>query len=129
MTARVLACLYTTDSARLTAAELTRHLGVSPASVSKAIGYLEEQDLIRRERDGRGRAERYVIDDHVWYRAILASARANALMAEAARESAGALGRATPAGARLEDMAFFLHQVGADLLTAAERWRPGSAAP
>ncbi|MFD0467350.1 MarR family transcriptional regulator [Nonomuraea thailandensis] len=49
--ARVLACLYITDSGSLTAAELVQRLQVSPASISKAVGQLEQQRLIRRERD------------------------------------------------------------------------------
>ncbi|GAA5768158.1 hypothetical protein Aros01_04666 [Streptosporangium roseum] len=74
-----------TDSGSLTSAELVRRLQVSPASISKAVGYLEAQELIRRERDPRRRAERYVIDDSVWYQAMVASARANALLADTAR--------------------------------------------
>lgn len=51
MMAKMLATLYTTDSGSLTSAELVQHLQVSPASISKAVGYLEAQELIRRERD------------------------------------------------------------------------------
>ena len=39
-----------------------QRLQVSPASVSKAIAFLEEQGLIRRERDER-RRERYFVDE------------------------------------------------------------------
>ncbi|GAA2914172.1 hypothetical protein GCM10020221_07340 [Streptomyces thioluteus] len=49
----MLGCLSITDSGSLTSADLVRRLRVSPASVSKAIAYLEGQDLVRRERDGR----------------------------------------------------------------------------
>ncbi|CAM5501653.1 hypothetical protein SVIOM342S_08760 [Streptomyces violaceorubidus] len=66
MTARVLAGLYTTDAGSLTAAELAGGLRISPASVSKAVAFLENQGLIRRERDER-RRERYVVDDVVMY--------------------------------------------------------------
>ncbi|MEU0570015.1 helix-turn-helix domain-containing protein [Nonomuraea sp. NPDC005983] len=122
MTARVLTCLYTTDSGGLTAAELVQRLRVSPASISMAVGYLEEQALIRRERDPRRRRERYVIDDDVWYRAFLASARRNVMLADAARKGAEVLGAATPAGARLEDMGRFLGYLGDDMVQTAERW-------
>src|ERR1700726_2126629 len=61
MIARVLTCLTTADSGAMTSAELVRRLGVSAASVSKAIAFLEGQHLVRRERDGR--RERYVVDD------------------------------------------------------------------
>ncbi|MFF2775960.1 MarR family transcriptional regulator [Streptomyces sp. NPDC058052] len=58
MMARVLAALFPTDSGSLTSAELVRRLRVSPASVSKAVGYLENQALITRERNLHSRAER-----------------------------------------------------------------------
>src|SRR5690349_16021155 len=66
MMARVLTCLYTSDTGSLTASELVQRLDVSPASVSKAISYLEVQGLARRERDEESRRERYVVDDDVW---------------------------------------------------------------
>ncbi|MEJ8644624.1 MarR family transcriptional regulator [Streptomyces sp. MS1.HAVA.3] len=105
MMAGVLGCLYTTDTGSLTAGELAERLRVSPATISKAVGYLEAQELIRRERDARGRRDLYVIDADVWFRAMIASARLNSVLADAAREGAGLLGAGTPAGARLEDMA------------------------
>ncbi|GAA2379175.1 helix-turn-helix domain-containing protein [Nonomuraea africana] len=123
MTARVLACLYATDTGSLTAADLVQRLRVSPASVSKAIGDLEGQALIRRERDPRRRRDRYVIDDDVWYHAWMASARMNAILADAAVQGAATFGTDTPAGARLEDMGQFLEHIGHDMTRAAEHWR------
>ncbi|MET9182459.1 MarR family transcriptional regulator [Kitasatospora aureofaciens] len=126
MVARVLSCLYVTDSGTLSAAELVQRLGVSPASVSKAVGYLEDQELIRRERDGHGRREQYAIDSDVWYRSMLASAQRNALLAEFARDGADLLGAATPAGQRLDMAASFLAEIGTDLVRAVERRRSGN---
>jgi DNA-binding CsgD family transcriptional regulator len=123
LTARVLACLYTTDAGRLTAAEIVQRLRVSPASVSTAIATLEQQELVRRERDGHGRRDCYVIDDDVWFRAWIASARMNTMLAEAAREGARILGTRTPAGARMHDTGRFFRHVGLDMIRAAERWR------
>ncbi|MBB6350020.1 MarR family transcriptional regulator [Nonomuraea muscovyensis] len=128
MTARVLTCLYTTDSGSVTAAELVQRLQVSPASISKAIGELEQQELIRRERDPRRRRDRYVIDADVWYRAWLASARQNATLADLARNGADILDPATPAGARLQDMSQFFEHVGQNMVRAAEQWRRHLAA-
>ncbi|MEC3958900.1 helix-turn-helix domain-containing protein [Nocardia sp. CDC153] len=125
MMAGVLACLYATDSGSLTSAELVARLQVSPASISKAVGYLEAQELIRRERDPAGRRDRYVIDEDVWYRAMLASAQLNNLVATAARDGADTLGPATPAGIRLRAMAQFLGDVGQDLIESAQRRRTG----
>ena len=123
MTARVLTCLYTTDSGSLTAAELVRRLQVSPASISKAIGELEQQELIRRERDPRRRRDRYIIDADVWFQAWLASARQNTALAEFARRGAEVLGASSPAGTRLRDAGRFFEHVGRDMIQAAEHWR------
>ncbi|ACZ89180.1 helix-turn-helix domain-containing protein [Streptosporangium roseum] len=106
MPARVFVCLLTSGSGGLTSAELVRRLQVSPASVSKAIGYLEEIELVRRTRDS-GRRERYVIDDNVWLRAFKADTGAHAEVAAAARHGIEIFGSGTPAGTRLGQMAQF----------------------
>ncbi|MET7451537.1 helix-turn-helix domain-containing protein [Streptomyces sp. NPDC005574] len=122
MMSRVLGCLYTTDAGSLTASELAQRLKVSPASVSKAIAFLESQDLVRRERDER-RRERYAVDDELWYQAMMASARSNAKLVETARQGVGVLGAGTPAATRLENIARFLDFVGESLTRAAEQAR------
>jgi DNA-binding transcriptional ArsR family regulator len=120
MICRVLTCLTTTDSGSMTSAELVGRLGVSAASISKAISLLEDLQLVRRERDGR--RERYIVDDDVWYRATIASGYTNAVFAEAALDGAEVLGPDTPAGARLADTGRFLKYFGEDLLRRAEYW-------
>ncbi|MEU5885161.1 helix-turn-helix domain-containing protein [Spirillospora sp. NPDC047279] len=122
MMARVLGCLYTTDSGRLTASELAQRLQVSPASISKAITSLESLELIRRERD-EGRRERYVVDDDLWYQSMIRSARDNNRLIEAARDGVGILGAGTPAATRLENIARFLDFVSEGLTRAAEQAR------
>jgi DNA-binding transcriptional ArsR family regulator len=122
MMARVLACLYTTDSGSLTASELVQRLQVSPASISKAITFLESMELVRRERD-EGRRDRYVVDDDLWYQSMIRSARDNAHFAEAARQGVGVLGPGTPAGARLENAARFLDFVAESLTRVTEQAR------
>ena len=64
MMARVLIALWLSANGRLAAAELTRELGVSPASVSAAVGYLTAQRLIRREAQGR---RDVMVDADAWY--------------------------------------------------------------
>ncbi len=122
MMARVLVCLYTTDAGSLMASELVQRLQVSPASVSKAIAYLESQGLVRRERDER-RRERYVIDDDVFYQATMASARSNAQLVETARQGILILGAGTPAAARLENIARFVDFISETIVRAAEQAR------
>ena len=120
MTASVLTCLAVTDSGSLTAAELVQRLRVSPASISKAVSFLEEQGLVRRERTAR--RERYIFDDDAWLRAWMVSARTNAMLAGAALQGADILGETTPAGARMAQMGQFLKLVGDDMIRAAEHW-------
>jgi DNA-binding transcriptional ArsR family regulator len=122
MTARVMVCLYTTDAGSLTASELVQRLQVSPASVSKAIAFLEGQGLVRRER-GEGRRERYIVDDDVWYQSMIANARAEAQLVETARQGVSILGPGTPAAVRLENIARFMDFVSESLVRAAEQAR------
>ncbi|MEV0026917.1 MarR family transcriptional regulator [Streptomyces atroolivaceus] len=122
MMSRVFACLTITDAGSLTASELVQRLQVSPASISKAIAYLESQAFIRRERDER-RRDRYVVDDDVWYQSMIASARSTAHVIETARQGVGILGPGTPAAARLENVARFLDFVSENMERAAEQAR------
>ncbi|WP_028800090.1 GbsR/MarR family transcriptional regulator [Streptomyces sp. 142MFCol3.1] len=122
MMARVMACLTLTDSGSLTAAELAAHLQVSPASISKAITFLESQGLVRRET-GEGRRERYVVDDDVWYQSMIASAHSTAQLAETSRQGVPVLGTGTPAATRLENIARFLDFVSESITRAAEQAR------
>ncbi|MGW5578491.1 helix-turn-helix domain-containing protein [Micromonospora chokoriensis] len=133
MAARVLTCLFTIDAGSLTASELAQRLQVSPASISKAITFLEGQSLVRRERDER-RRDRYVVDDELFYQATIASARANDQLVETARRGVALLGPHTPAAARLENIARFLDFISESIIRAAEQardvlhTRPGTAA-
>jgi hypothetical protein len=122
MMSRVLASLYTTDTGSLTASELTERLQVSPASISKAITFLESLDLVRRQRDER-RRERYVVDDDLWYQSMIRSARSNDQFVETARQGVDILGPGTPAATRLENAARFLDFVGESITRAAEQAR------
>jgi DNA-binding transcriptional regulator GbsR (MarR family) len=122
MAARVLTCLFTTDAGSLTASQLAQHLQVSPASISKAITFLESQSLVRRERDER-RRDRYVVDDELFYQATIASARANDQLVEIARQGVAVLGPHTLAATRLENVARFLDFISESITRAAEQAR------
>jgi DNA-binding transcriptional regulator GbsR (MarR family) len=122
MSARVLTCLFTTDAGSLTAAELARRVQVSPASISKAIAFLESQSLVRRERDDR-RRDRYIVDDELFYQATIASARANDQLVETARRGVAVLGPDTAAATRLENVARFLDFISESITRAAEQAR------
>ncbi|MFD2357525.1 GbsR/MarR family transcriptional regulator [Nonomuraea ferruginea] len=104
MEARVLACLYITDSGTLTAADLVQRLRVSPASISHAIAFLEQQGMLRRERVPGARRERYVVDDEIWLPNLLAALRMNEALAAASRRGAEILGVTTAGGRPLRDL-------------------------
>ncbi|GGX98031.1 helix-turn-helix domain-containing protein [Streptomyces anandii] len=122
MPARVLTCLFTSDAGSLTASRLAERLQVSPASISKAIAFLESQSLVRRERDER-RRDRYIVDDELFYQATIASARANDQLVETARQGVAVLGPHTPAAHRLENIARFLDFISESITRAAEQAR------
>ncbi len=107
MTARVFVCLLTADAGGLTAADLVRRLQVSPASVSKSIGYLEDMALVTRRPEPGERRERYLIDDDVWLRAWQADTGAHGEIATATRRGIEIFGADTTAGARLDRMGRF----------------------
>ncbi|MGG7569567.1 helix-turn-helix domain-containing protein [Streptomyces sirii] len=128
MAARVLVCLYITDSGALTAADLVQRLRVSPASVSHAVTFLEQQGILRRERTPGGRRERYVIDDDIWLRSTLAAVQMNDALVAASQRGAEILGAATPAGARFDSSAEFLLLMSEALQRAVEEYRQRLAA-
>jgi len=115
MAARVLARLYTADSRSLTAAELVDALRVSPASISKAIGYLEQVGMLHREPDPRRRLQHYVMAEDVWQKAWQISSSTNANWAETAAEGVELFGSDSPAGRRLSVMADFFRQLADDM--------------
>ncbi|MEO3867504.1 helix-turn-helix domain-containing protein [Nonomuraea sp. B12E4] len=123
MVARVLVCLLLTDDGRLTAAGLARRLKVSPASVSTAVGYLEDQGMTRRERDPQRRRDIYVMDDDAWYRSTVIGSRQTLGAAEATKQAAEVFGPDTPVGRRLLASGAFLERISLDTLASAERWR------
>ncbi|MEU4546881.1 GbsR/MarR family transcriptional regulator [Nonomuraea dietziae] len=123
MMARVLIGLWLSEDGRLTAAELSRGLKVSPASISMAVGYLTQQGLIRRERDPQRRRDIYVVDDDAWYHSTVISARQTLAAAEITKAAGQTLGLDTPVGRRLARGGAFLERISLDALASAERWR------
>ncbi|GIF16446.1 GbsR/MarR family transcriptional regulator [Actinoplanes teichomyceticus] len=123
MMARVLVCLYTTDCGALTAADLIQRLGISPASISHAVAFLEQQGMLRRERIPGMRRERYVIDDEIPLQSLLATLQMNETLAAASQRGAEILGSQTPAGARFDSTAELLLLVSQALQQVIQQWR------
>ncbi|HEV7625128.1 MAG TPA: helix-turn-helix domain-containing protein [Streptomyces sp.] len=122
-TARVHVDLSLSEDGRRTAAELTRRLKVSPASVSVAVNALVQQGFVRRERDPHRRRDIYVIDDDACYHSIVISSRQTLDSARAAIAAAETLGPDSPVGQRLTRAGTFLERVILDMMESADRWR------
>ncbi|MBV6701570.1 helix-turn-helix domain-containing protein [Kitasatospora aureofaciens] len=123
MTARVHVDLLLSEDGRRTAAELTRRLKVSPASVSVAVNYLVQHGYVRRERDPQRRRDVYVVDDEAWYHSIVIGSRQTLEAAQAATAAAEAFGLDGPVGQRLARGGTFLERVIQDMMESADRWR------
>jgi len=122
MPARVLVALLSTDSGRLTAAELAEFLQVSPAAVSTAVRYLEQVNMVTRERRPGSRREHYRLLDDLWYEA---GARRDQILDRweaTAREGVEVLGPDTPAGARMAEAVAYLAFTNEELPKLLARW-------
>ncbi len=107
MASRVFAGLTVAETDATTAAALVSRLGVSPASVSKAIGYLEAMQLVERRTETGHRREQYRVGDDIWTRAIRTDASGHAGVAEAAQRGLDIFEADGPAGIRLARMSQF----------------------
>lgn len=123
MPARVLVSLLLSDTGRLTAAELVRRLRVSPASISKAVAYLETIGVIRRDREPGDRRDRYIVEEGMWADAWLRALQIQLVWARSAAEGARLLGEDTAPGARLAEMAEFIELMNASLHSELDRLR------
>ena len=128
MPARVFVALLTSDSGRLTAAELADQLSASPAAMSGAVRYLLQVGLTRREGEPGSRRHYYRVPDDVWDELITIRNRAMARWTAVLREGAAILGADTPAGARIAESVRYFEFVSAELPLVMTRWRERKAA-
>jgi DNA-binding transcriptional regulator GbsR (MarR family) len=123
MHARVFAALHGTDSGRLTAAEIAEILQVSPAAVSGAVRYLAQFNLIRREREPGSRRDTYVVENDLWYEAIVKRDQVILRWQASAREGIEALGADTPAGRRMAESLTFFEFIYEELHELIAKWQ------
>ncbi len=127
MPARVFAALLTTDSGRLTAADLAVRLHVSPAAVSGAVRYLLQIGMARRESEPGSRRHYYRAPNDVWDEVIGIRDRLMARWTGVLREGVTVLGADTPAGERVAESVRFFEFVGSELPLVIQRWREQGA--
>jgi DNA-binding transcriptional regulator GbsR (MarR family) len=127
MPARVFAAVLASDSGRMTAAELTAALQVSPAAISGAMRYLVQVNLASRETAPGSRREHYRVHSEVWYEAIARKDRVLDRIETSLREGVGIVGRGTAAGARIAETLEFFEFMQRELPAMLERWRARKA--
>jgi predicted transcriptional regulator len=123
MPARVFAALMTSDSGRLTAADLAARLQVSPAAVSGAVRYLIQIGMARREAEPGSRRHYYRAPANVWDEVIGIRDHLMARWTGVLREGVDILGADTPAGARVAESVRFFEFVSSELPLVISRWR------
>ena len=119
---RMFAALLIDEDGRMTAAELAAALGVSPASVSGAVRYLDGVGMIRRERERGSRRDIFVVDDDAWHDTLMRADQIYAPMQAALRRALEELTPEDPAYRRLRlSNVFFIFTLHAPA-TINDRW-------
>lgn len=128
MPARVFAALVVTDSGRLTAAELTALLQISPAAVSGAVRYLAGLGLLLKERVPGSRREHYRMPTDIWHRVMQQQTQALRQWVTLLGEGVDLVGADTPAGQRMTEHAGYFSFLTEEIPAVLARWEAlGSA--
>lgn len=120
MPAAVLMAIMTSEAGSLTAEQLSEQLGVSAASVSGAVRYLETVSMIHRHRRPGTRRFEYELPAHSWYTASMEKNEMYVVMARMADYAAARVG--PQARERLEEMAEFYRFLQARLPLVLDEW-------
>jgi DNA-binding transcriptional regulator GbsR (MarR family) len=127
MAARVFAALLAADKDGLTAKQIGAALGVSPAAVSGAVGYLTSTGLANRVREPGARVDHYAVDSTTWAEAI-------AMETDRLRELVGWLSKGAAAAppdstarARMTETREFFEFLTIEMPKLVERWRASRA--
>jgi DNA-binding transcriptional regulator GbsR (MarR family) len=118
----VFSALLVDDDGKMTSAELSRALEVSPASISGAIRYLVQVGMVRRERERGSRRDLYVVDDDAWHGTMMRRDQLYAPMIAALSAGIRAMGDDSPAHQRLVLTREFLLFVDEEMKGLADKW-------
>lgn len=125
---RVFAALLTTESGRMTSAELGALLAVSPAAVSGAVGYLTQVRMIRRERERGSRRDVYVVMDDAWHDVLMQKDQIYAPLLLGLAQAQAAVAVGSRAEERLQLSVEFLEFIQHEMDGIAVRWDAHKAA-
>lgn len=128
LASRVFAQLLADEDGRMTAAELTEALEVSPAAVSGAVGYLTQTHLIGKERERGSRRDVYVVHLDAWHEAMLSRDRLLGQLEASVRAGVDAVGGTdNDAGRRLALSVAFLEHIATQMAGMHESWEARKA--
>ena len=120
--ARIFVALLTSDSSKLTAAELGDLLQASPASVSGGVRYLIQVGLVVAEGEPGSRRQHYRMPVDVWQDIVRLRDRQFTRWAAELRDGAEVLGANSPAGARMADTVRYFEFISAEMAGLLDRW-------
>ncbi|MFK0296455.1 GbsR/MarR family transcriptional regulator [Streptomyces sp. NPDC090442] len=124
MSARVYAALLTSPHGALTAAEIGKQLQVSPATVSKAVQYLMQVELVYRSSVPGTRRDRYELGQDLWAEMFGFRNRWLRSLADTTAECVEMVGgEDSEAGARLAKLRDFSEFAAEELASMLERWQ------
>jgi DNA-binding transcriptional regulator GbsR (MarR family) len=103
----VIMALTASESGRMTSAELSEQLRVSPAAISGAVRYLQILRFVRVVSEPGSRRHVYALGETAWYTSSLDSSGRYRHLARMIRAAAESLADRPAAQARIEELASF----------------------
>lgn len=121
MAANVVMALTVSEEGRLTSAQLSERLGISPAAVSGAIKYLTTLGMVVSSTVPGTRRHIYRLPDRPWYAASLVRPSVYSALADLVEREAAMLPE-SEAGDRAHEMASFLGFLRDRMPTLLTEW-------
>jgi DNA-binding transcriptional regulator GbsR (MarR family) len=120
--ARIFVALLTSDSSRLTAAELGELLQASPASISGGVRYLIQVGLVAAEGEPGSRRQHYWMSERVWQDIVRLRDRQFTRWAAELQEGVRILGAGSPAGLRMAETVSYFEFISSEMAGLLARW-------
>ena len=120
--ARIFVALLTSDSSRLTAAELGELLQASPASISGGVRYLIQVGLVAAEGEPGSRRQHYWMSERVWQDIVRLRDRQFTRWAAELQDGVRILGADSPAGIRMAGTVSYFEFISSEMAGLLARW-------
>jgi DNA-binding transcriptional regulator GbsR (MarR family) len=120
--ARIFVALLTSDSSRLTAAELAELLQASPASISGGVRYLIQVGLVAAEGEPGSRRQHYWMSEDVWQDIVRLRDRQFTRWAAELQDGVRILGADSPAGTRMANTVRYFEFISSEMAGLLARW-------